>query len=66
MAIACCTAPTIIGSPTFVVSAEPHVEVVGFTDVQRVIGTPDNVDEPHTTTMPSSAERIKVRSLRLE
>ena len=47
------------GGAALVVFLEPLKKVASLADIERPVGTTQNVDEPHATTMPSSVENVK-------
>lgn len=51
----CCVWP----SATAIMIAKPLSEIVRLTDVQRTVAASQDVQEPHRTTMPSSAVKMK-------
>jgi hypothetical protein len=45
-------------SAAIIVSRHTRGNVIGLTDIEAIVRTPNDVDEPHGTTMPSSQRRF--------
>jgi hypothetical protein len=46
----------VLAATTAIVVGKSFAKIICFADIEGAVSTPQDVDEPHATTMPSSQE----------